>query len=82
MPSIKPRFNVVFDSMDAECIRLLARKKEMSASQLIRKFTQEALEEYEDEMLAKRADEAYEEWVKGGKKTISHEEVWKTLDIK
>lgn len=32
-------------------------------------------------VLAKRAEEAYEKWEKGGKKTISHEELWKKLGI-
>ena len=37
------------------------------------------LEEYEDMILAKRAEEADKRWEKRGRKRISHDEFWKRL---
>lgn len=39
------------------------------------------LEEYEDKIIAERADEADEKWEKGGRKTVSHKELWKSLSM-
>ena len=37
------------------------------------------LEEYEDLLLAKRADEVEKKWIAGGRKTISHEDLCQEL---
>jgi len=53
--------------------------EKISMSDLIRKIMKDWLEEYEDMILAKRAEEADKKWEKRGRKTISHEELWKRL---
>lgn len=60
-------------------MQLICKKKKISMSGLIRKVMEDWLEEYEDMLLTKRAEEAYERWEKGGRKTLSHEELWKRL---
>lgn len=79
MPTTNPRINVTFSEDDAEMMQIICRKKKMSKSGLIRKVMEEWLEEYEDMLLARRAEKADEKWEKGGKKTVSHEELWKRL---
>jgi predicted DNA-binding protein len=54
----------------------------MSASSLVRKVIEDWLEEYEDMLLARRAEEIEKRWIENGCKTISHEEMWKRLDSK
>lgn len=49
-------------------------------SGLIRKVMEDWLEEYEDMLLARKADEADKKWEERGHKTISHEELWKKLN--
>ena len=51
-------------------------------SGLVRKVIEDWLEEYEDMLLARRAEEAEKEWIEGGCKTISHEELCRELGIK
>lgn len=80
MPTIKPRVNVTFSETDVEIMNLICKKKKISMSSLIRKVMEDWLEEYEDMLMAKRADEADEKWEKEGKITISHEELWKRLN--
>ena len=80
MPTNNPRINVTFSESDAELLHLICKKKKMSMSSLIRKVMEDWLEEYEDMLLAKRAEEAENRWEEGGKKTISHEELWKRLN--
>ena len=79
MPTSNPRVNVTFSESDAEMMHIICKKKKISMSGLIRKVMEDWLEEYEDMILAKRAEEADERWEKGGRKTISHEELWKRL---
>ena len=79
MPTTKPRVNVTFSESDVEMMQIICKKKKISKSLLIRKVMEDWLEEYEDMLLAKRADKADEKWEKGGRKTISHEELWKKL---
>lgn len=78
MPS-NPRISVTFSESDAEMMHFICKKKKISMSGLIRKVTEDWLEEYEDMILAKRAEKAEKRWEKKGKKTISHEELWKKL---
>lgn len=79
MPTSNPRVNVTFSESDAEMMSLICKRKKISMSGLIRKVMEDWLEEYEDMLLVKRVEEAEEKWEKGGKKTISHEELWKRL---
>jgi len=79
MPTTNPRVNVTFSESDAEMIHLICKKKKLSMSALIRRVMEDWLEEYEDMILAKRAEEAEAKWEKKGKKTLSHEELWKRL---
>ena len=79
MPTTNPRVNVTFTESNAEMIQIICKKKKISRSSLIRKVMEDWLEEYEDMLLAKRAEELDTKWEKGGKKTISHEDLWKKL---
>jgi predicted DNA-binding protein len=80
MSTNNPRINVTFSESDAELLHWICKKKKISMSSLIRKVMEDWLEEYEDMLLAKRAEEAEKKWERGGKKTISHEELWRRLD--
>ena len=80
MPTSNPRVNVTFSESDTEMMSIICKKKKISMSGLIRKVMEEWLEEYEDMILAKRAEEAEAKWEKKGRKTISHEDLWKKLD--
>ncbi len=75
------RISVSLNETDAEVMQLLCQKKKTSMSSLAKKMIEDWLEGYEDTSLSKRADEAFERWEKGGKKTISHEELWRSLGI-
>lgn len=81
MPTKKPRVNVTFSESEAEVLQMICKRKKISVSSLIRKVMEDWLEEYEDMLLAKRAEEADKKWEEGGKKTISHEELWKRLSM-
>lgn len=80
MPTHKPRVNVTFNESDAEVLQMICKRKKISMSELIRKVMEDWLEEYEDMLLARRAEEAEKKWEKEGRKTISHEELWKRLN--
>lgn len=81
MPTKNPRINVTFNPNDAEILQIISAQKKMSLSSLIRKVLEDWLEEYEDIILARRAEEAEKRWVEGGRKTLSHEEVCQALNI-
>lgn len=81
MPTSNPRVNVTFSESDVEMMHIICKKKKISLSRLIRNVMEGWLEEYEDMILAKRAEEAEAKWEKGGRKTISHEELWKRLSM-
>lgn len=76
-----PRINVTLNPSDLEVMELLCAKKMMSMSSLAKKMIEDWLEDYEDTLLAKRADEAEQRWIDGGRKTISHEELCQELGI-
>ncbi len=80
MSTNNPRIQVTFNESDAEVIQIICKKKKISMSALVRKIVEDWLEDYEDLLLARRAEEAEKRWIKGGKKTISHEELWSKLD--
>jgi len=82
MPTHTPKVNVAFNSSDAECMELICKKKKITMSQLVRKVVEDWLEDYEDMLLAKRAEVAEEEWIKEGCKTISGEDLCRELGIK
>ena len=76
-----PRISITINESDAEILELICKKKKMSMSALVSKVIEDWLEEYEDMLLARRSEEAEKEWIANGCKTISHEELWKKLDI-
>lgn len=81
MPTKNPRVNVTFNENDAEVMQLICKRKNLSMSGLIRKVVESWLEDYEDMLLARRAEEAERRWEEGGRKTISHEELCQELGI-
>lgn len=82
MPAKNPRLHITLSESDMEALELLSKKKNSSMSAIARMMIENCLEEYEDMILALRAEEAENEWIKNGRKTISHEEFWDTLDSK
>jgi predicted DNA-binding protein len=79
MPTHNLRVNVTFSESNAEMIQMICKKKKISLSGLIRKVMEDWLEEYEDMLLAQRAEELDKKWEEKGRKTISHEKLWKRL---
>jgi Family of unknown function (DUF6290) len=79
MPTSNPRVNVTFSESEAELMLLICDKKKISMSALIRKVMQDWLEDHEDMILSKRTEKAEADWENNGKKTVSHEELWKRL---
>lgn len=80
MPTSNPRVNVTFSEGDDALIHMICKKRKISKSHLVRKVMEDWLEDYEEMLLAERAEKAEEKWEKGGQKTVSHEELWKKLD--
>lgn len=80
MTSKNPRLQVTLNPDDLEIIHIIAEKKHMSMSAVVKKVVEDWLEEYEDMLLARRAEEAEKQWIANGKKTISHEELWKRIE--
>lgn len=76
-----PRINVTLNPSDLEMMELLCAKKKISMSSLAKKMIEEWLEEYEDMLLARRAEEAEKKWMEEGCPTISHEELCQELGI-
>lgn len=76
-----PRINITLNPSDVEMMEILCEKKQMSMSSLAKKMIEEWLEDYEDMLLARRAEEAEKKWIEGGSKTISHEELCQELGI-
>lgn len=74
-----PRLYVTLDPIDHDIIHILAKQKDMSVSSVMKKIVQEWLEEYEDILWARKAEESEKECE--GKKTISHEDLCKKLGI-
>lgn len=81
MPTQNPRVNVTFNPSDAEVMKLICEKKNLSMSSLVRKVIEDWLEDYEDMLLAKRAEDAEKEWLEEGGKTYTIEEVCQELNI-
>lgn len=81
MPTKNPRIHVTFNPNDVEILQLICEKKKMTMSELVRKVVEDWLEEYEDMLLARRAEEAEKEWIEGGMKTISLEDLCQELGI-
>jgi predicted DNA-binding protein len=81
MPTKNPRVNVTFNQNDAEVMHIICKKKKISMSALVRKVMEHWLEEYEDFLFAKKAEDCEEKWMSDGCKTISHEELWKNLNL-
>lgn len=81
MPTHNPRVNVTFNVSDAEFMKLICERKNISMSSLVRKVVEDWLEDYEDMLLAKHAEDVEKEWVEKGCHTISHEELCRELGI-
>lgn len=79
--SRNPRINVSLNPSDFEVMGILCEKKKISMSSLAKKMIEDWLEDYEDMLLAKRAEEAEKRWVEEGCQTISHEELCQELGI-
>lgn len=79
--SRNPRINVTLNPSDLEVMEILCEKKMMSMSSLAKKMIEDWLEDYEDMLLAKRAEEAEKKWIEEGRQTISHEELCQELGI-
>jgi predicted DNA-binding protein len=73
MATKKPRINVTFEQDTVSFLSILACQEHRSISSLIRELALEALEMREDVYLSKIAEKIDVE----GKKTHSHENVWK-----
>lgn len=82
MTTKNPRINVTLNPEDLEIIKILCEKKQMSQAALIKKMIEDSLEDYEDFLLAMRAEEEEKDWIKRGRPTITYEELCKKLDIK
>lgn len=81
MPTPNPRVHVTFKPSDVEVMQVICEKKNISMSGLVRKVVEDWLEEYEDMMLGRRAEEAEKEWLEDGGKTYTIEEVCQELGI-
>jgi len=75
MPTRNPRINVVLDDYLYKNVQLLAEKENVSLSAKVRDLLREALEMQEDIVLSALAEER--ENSLPGKKTLTHDEVWK-----
>jgi len=75
-----PRVSVTLNTSDAEVMQILCEKKGVSMSSLVQRMVQDWLEDYEDRLLANRAEEIVQKWEQAGKPTLTHEELWKRLD--
>lgn len=76
-----PRINVTLSPSDLEVMDILCEKKKISMSSLAKKMIEDWLEDYEDTLLARRAEEAEKRWIDEGCQTISHEELCQELGI-
>lgn len=76
-----PRINITLNPSDVEVMQILCEKKKLTMSSLAKKMIEDWLEEYEDMLLAIRAEEAEKRWEANGKKTISHEDLCLELGI-
>ena len=76
MPTTKnSRINVVLEKSVYSLIEKIAKERGLSLSRVIRNLIREALEIHEDTVLAHVAEE--QEATLAGKKTLTHDEVWK-----
>lgn len=74
-----PRINITLNQSDVEVMQILCEKKKMSMSSLAKKMIEDWLEDYEDMLLSRRAEEAEKQ--AEGKPTFSHEEVCRKFGI-
>jgi predicted DNA-binding protein len=81
MPTLNPRVHVTFNPSDTEVMKLICEKKNLTMSSLVRKVIEDWLEEYEDALLAKRAEDAEKEWLENGGNTYTMEQVCQELNI-
>ena len=81
MPTNNPRTMVTLHPHVDDVVAYVCKKERMSKSAVIRKVMEDWAEEYEDMLLARRAEEAEKKWIDGGCKTISHEDLCKELGL-
>lgn len=81
MPTNNPRTLVTLPTEVNDVVLYVCKKEKMKRSAVIRKVMEDWAEEYEDMLLARRAEEAEREWIAGGCKTISHEDLCKELGL-
>jgi Family of unknown function (DUF6290) len=79
--SRNPRINVSLNPSDLEMMAILCGKKKISMSSLAKKMIEDWLEDYEDTLLASKAEEAEKRWIDEGCQTISHKELCEEFGI-
>lgn len=75
MPTTNPRVNVVLEQPLYANLQKLAKREGVSLSTKVRDLIREALEEYEDSILVRMADERSKTFKR--EKALSHKQVWK-----
>ena len=74
MPAKNPRINIVLERATYTLIENLSHQRGVSLSTVARDLIQDALETYEDSLLAEFAEER--EQTLEGRTTLRHDEVW------
>ena len=74
MPTKNPRINVALEKPVYSLIEKLARERGLSLSMVTRDLIRESLEIHEDTVLARVAGDR--EATLGGRRTLTHDEVW------
>ncbi|MBI4594943.1 MAG: toxin-antitoxin system, antitoxin component [Candidatus Tectomicrobia bacterium] len=74
MPTRNPRINVVLDASLYQNVQFLAKKEGVSLSLKVRDLIKEALESYEDGLLADFAETREATFDKS--KALNHDDVW------
>lgn len=77
MPTRNPRINVVLEKPIYDSICHLAHKERISLSLKVRDLIHDAMEIYEDKVLAKFAEERERSLDRN--KSLTHEQIWKHL---
>lgn len=75
MPTTNPRVNVVLEQPLYANLQKLAKREGVSLSTKVRDLIREALEEYEDSILVRTAEERSKTFKR--EKALSHKQVWK-----
>ncbi len=73
MATKNPRLNITVESSLIDVINFIAQQEEKSVSRVAKELLMEAIDQREDMMLSKLAEQRDAE----GFETVSHEEAWK-----